>query len=132
MFASKEKAAHLECAAECRKEVSHPRITADENENKTRTAKIAKKISDYVKALKPRLLIAADESVFQHTKLARLKGKFLQVEANATIDEICAVVRLNADSVRGIVLADPTALDLGELSRKSGRTVLTLRSGGAA
>jgi len=131
MSALREKAAHWECAAASKKQFSSRNIAASEDENKTRTAKIAKRLADYVQVLKPRLIVVADEEVFSTRPLARLRGRFQQAKAGVTVQEICRLVRRDADTVRGIVLADPTGWDVAELAKASEREVLTLNCGGA-
>ena len=123
----KEKATHWECAAEYRKAWTSEDIDQEQNEHKPDTAKIAKKIADYVRVLKPRLLIAADEAVFADELLAGLQRKFQRVEADATLDVLCNAVRRHT-RIQAIVLVDPVAIDAGELSWKARRPVLTVAS----
>jgi len=126
MYALKEKAAHWECTAGSMSYVRSPNIAANEDEDKTR---IAKTIADYVKVLKPRLIVVADEAVFSARPLSRLRERFIQAKAGTTVQDICRLVRRNSDTVRGIVLAVP-GLDADELARVSEREVLTLNCGG--
>ena len=79
--------------------------------------------------LKPRIIIVADKAVFAARPLERLEGWFLPVKASASA-HICRLVERDADTVRGIVLADPTGWDVDELARVTEREVITLNGGG--
>jgi len=130
MYGLKEKAAHWECAAESKKQFSSPNIAASEDENKTRTAKIAKTLADYVRVFKPRLIVVADRAILAARPLERLAGLFLPLPSGATIEHVRRLVERESDTVRGIVLADPAGWDVDELAKASERTVLTLNGGG--
>ena len=127
MRQAKEKAAHYECAAGYSYELDPSDIDEEQTEHKPDTAKIAKKIADYVRVLKPGLLISADEAIFANEFLLDLQGKFHQAEADPTLESLCSDVRRTG--ARAIVLVDhdPIAIDLGELSRKAQCFVLPVR-----
>jgi hypothetical protein len=124
----KEKAAHWECAAGYSYELGPSDIDEEQTEHKPDSAKIAKKIADYVRILKPWLLISADEAIFQYELLAGLQGKYHRATPKPTIESLCDdVLRTRATT---IVLCD-SALDAELITRKTRCYVLTLKSGGA-
>jgi hypothetical protein len=121
----KEKATHLECVAEYRKVLTSQDIDQEQNEHKPDTAKIAKKIADYVRVLRPRVLVSAETEVFEHPIFADLQGRFSQTEADAALDTLCLDVKRS--SARTLILVDPVALDLGEVGRRTGCYVIPVR-----
>lgn len=121
----KENATHWERVAEYRKVWTRQDIDQEQNEHKPDTAKIAKNIADYVRALRPCVLVSAETEVFEHPIFADLQGRFSQTEADAALDTLCLDVKRSG--ARTLIIVNPTAVDLGEVSRRTRRVVLTVR-----
>ena len=105
-------------------------ISEEPQEDNRHTAKLAKKISDYIRVLRPRVLVSADAEVFEHPLFADLQGRFSQSKADAALDTLCLDAKRSG--ARTLILVNPVALDVGEVGRRTRCYVLTLKSGGAA
>lgn len=129
MLALKENGRARESAAESISNVCSSDITAEQEKIKASAAEIAKRLSDYVKVLKPRLIIVADRAILAARPLERLVGLFLPLPDSATGEHVCRLVQRESAAVRGIVLADAVGWDVDELARQTGKAVLTLGGG---
>ena len=131
MLDEKENGPTWECGAESIPCVCPSNVRANPEKIKPSAAEIAQRLADYVRVLKPRIIIVADRAVFAARPLERLAGSFLPLTSSATVAHVRRLVERNTDTVRGIVLADPTGWDTDELARVTGREVITLNGGGA-
>ena len=77
-----------------------PDLPEDPQEDNSRTAKLAKKISDFIRVLRPRVLVSADAEVFEHPIFTDLQGRFSQSEADAALDTLCSKPKRAPTSVR--------------------------------
>jgi hypothetical protein len=130
MYVEKMKADQAGSAYKCYEENDEDifDINEEQAEDKRRTEKT---VADYVKVLRPRILISASESVFQHEALVGLKDRFHRATPRPTIESLIENVLVTR--ARTIVLVDPPAsLDPDEVGRRTCCFVLTLKSGGAA
>jgi len=92
-------------------------ITEDQPENKHR---LAKRIADLVRVLRPCILISADADLFRYKVLANVEDKFHQATPKATIESLIDdVLRTQA---RAILLVG-SQLDPEAVSRKTRRHV---------
>ena len=89
--------------------------------------RLEKRIADYIKVLRPGILVSADEELIERL-LVNLQGRFHRATPKATVESLCDdVLRTRA---RTIVLVG-SALDADEVSRKTRCYCLTLRGGAA-
>ena len=123
----KEKATHCECVALKKVSLCASDIAEEQSEHKPDTAKIAKKIADYVRELKPRLLISANEAIFASGLLADLKHRFPPSGSRSNARNLTR--RCPAHSRTPIVLVDhdPIIIDVSELRRKVRCCLLAVR-----
>jgi hypothetical protein len=121
MYVEKMKANH-DCAWPAYKcYEDNTDIAEDQPENNRR---IEKRLADFIKVLRPPILIAADEAIFEHELLAGLQ--YHQATPRATVESLCDDVLRTR--VRTILLCDPpAALDADEVTRKTRCYVLTVR-----
>lgn len=116
----------LRSASEYYRSSCDPDLAEDQPEDNSR---IEKRIADYVRVLRPRILVSAKEAVFEHELLAGLKGKFHRATPRPTIESLIENVLVTR--ARTIVLVDPPAsLDPDEVSKRTRCYTLVLRSGG--
>jgi hypothetical protein len=129
MFVERAKAEHERAcpAYKCYEDEDTFNVTEDQPGDNRRTEKT---VADYVKVLRPRILISAKDAVFEHELLAGLQDKFYRATARPTIESLIENVLVTR--ARTILLVDPPAeLDADEVTRKTCTFTLVLRSGGA-
>lgn len=131
MSIQKNVAAYAEAAngyAEYSEEHDEEYLADDPQEDKSL---LEKRVADYIRVLRPRILVSAKDEVFQHELLAGLQDKFYRATSKPTIESLIDNVLLTRAST--ILLVDPPAsLDVEAVSRRTCCYVLTLHSDGGA